>query len=78
MELVLTSTTTGTARAYEWVDQLVADVEDARVWGGLHFRTTMTRTAAHFPQIARDVGREHFLAHQPDGGGGSPRDQDDD
>ena len=39
------------------------DVENARVWGGLHYRTTMTETAKHFPQIARDVGREHFLAH---------------
>ena len=37
-------------------------IEDARVWGGLHFRTTMTDTAKHFPRIARDVGREHFLA----------------
>ena len=53
----LSSTTTGTTRTYETLDELVADVENARVWGGLHFRTTMTETAKHFPQIARDVGR---------------------
>ena len=37
------------------------DVENARVWGGLHFRTTMTRTAKYFPRIARDVGKKYFL-----------------
>ena len=61
VELVLTSTTTGTTRTYGRLDQLVADVENARVWGGLHFRTTMTQTAKHFPRIARDVARRHFL-----------------
>jgi hypothetical protein len=29
--------------------------------GGLHFRTTMTETPKHFPQIARDIGRKYFL-----------------
>ena len=62
VELVVTSTTTGATRTYTHLAQLVADVEDARVWGGLHFRSTMTKTANHFPRIARDVGRQHFLA----------------
>jgi len=61
VELVVSSTVTGTTRTYEKLDDLVADVENARVWGGLHFRTTMTETAKHFPKIARDVGRRHFL-----------------
>ena len=43
------------------LDDIVADVENARVWGGLHYRTTMTQSAKHFTQIARDVGRRHFL-----------------
>jgi hypothetical protein len=60
MQLVVSSTVTGTTRTYQSLGDLVADVEDARVWGGLHFRTTMTETAKHFPQIARDVGRQHF------------------
>jgi PAP2 superfamily len=61
--LVISSTANGAGapRTYKNLDQLVADVENARVWGGLHFRTTMTQTAKHFPQIARDVGRRHFL-----------------
>ena len=64
MQLVISSTAAGAGppRTYENLDELVADVENARVWGGLHFRTTMTETARHFPQIARDVGRQYFLA----------------
>ena len=64
VELTITSTTTGTTRTYRKLDDLVADVENARVWGGLHFRTTMTKTADHFPRIARNVGRAHFLEHE--------------
>jgi PAP2 superfamily len=64
VKLVISSTAAGAGppRTYEALDELVTDVENARVWGGLHYRTTMTKTAKHFPRIARDVGREHFLA----------------
>ena len=57
-------------RTYESLDELITDVENARVWGGLHYRTTMTQTAKHFRQIARDVGRRHFLndKRNPDAG----------
>jgi hypothetical protein len=63
VRLVISSTATGAGapRTYANLDALVADVANARVWGGLHFRTTMTQTAKHFRQIARDVGRRHFL-----------------
>ena len=70
VELVVFSTVTGTTRTYEKLDDLVVDVENARVWGGLHYRTTMTDTAKHFPRIARDVGKRHFLGGRlPDDGG---------
>ena len=49
-------------RTYHHLKDLVADVEDARVWGGLHYRTTMVESAKHFPRIARDVGKRYFLA----------------
>ena len=64
VKLVISSTAAGAGppRTFETLDELVTDVENARVWGGLHYRTTMTDTAKHFPKIARDVGREHFLA----------------
>ena len=64
VEFTVTSTVTGTTRTYENLKHLVADVEDARVWGGLHFRTTMTESARHFQRIAHDVGRQAFLAHR--------------
>ncbi len=59
--LEISSTVTGTTRTYATLDDLVEDVIDARVWSGLHFRTTMTETARHFPRIAREIGRKHFL-----------------
>jgi hypothetical protein len=63
VRIVASSTVMGAGppRTYENIDELVKDVENARVWGGLHYRTTMTESAKHFPQIARDVGRKHFL-----------------
>ena len=61
VRLSLSSTTTGTTRTYERLDDLVTDVENARVWGGLHFRTTMTQTAKDFPKVARAVARQHFF-----------------
>jgi hypothetical protein len=75
VELPVFSTVTNTTRTYENLDDLVEDVGNARVWGGLHYRSTMTKTAKHFPQIARDVGREHFLT---DAGRGRGKDDDDD
>jgi hypothetical protein len=51
----------GPNRTYDNLDDLVKDVENARVWGGLHFRTTMEETARYFPRIAKDIGKEYFL-----------------
>jgi hypothetical protein len=63
VRIVASSTVVGAGppRTYDNIDELVKDVENARVWGGLHYRTTMTRSADHFPRIARDVGRKYFL-----------------
>ena len=61
VQLPVFSTVTQTTRTYKNLDELVFDVENARVWGGLHYRSTMTKTAKHFPKIARDVAREHFF-----------------
>ena len=54
----------GPARTYQDLDDLVQDVENARVWGGLHFRTTMQETAQHFTRIAKDVAKGSFLQHR--------------
>jgi len=61
VKLTLASAVTNTSRTYERLDDLVKEVEDARVWGGLHYRWTMTETAKHFPRIAGDVAKDHFL-----------------
>jgi hypothetical protein len=63
VRLVITSLAPGAGqpRTYENLDELVADVQNARVWGGLHYRSTVEKTAKYFPRIARDVGRKYFL-----------------
>jgi hypothetical protein len=72
---VVSSTVVGTTRTYGNLDDLVTDVENARVWGGLHYRTTMTQSAKHFTQIARDIGRHHFLTDNRDHGDDDNDDQ---
>ena len=63
VKLVITSLAPGAGptRTFNTLDELVKDVENARVWGGLHYRSTMTETAKDFPRIARDVGKRFFL-----------------
>ena len=71
VKLVVSSLAAGAGppRTYETLDELVQDVENARVWGGLHYRWTMLQTAKDFPRIARDVGKRHFLdGRAPDTG----------
>jgi PAP2 superfamily len=53
LDLRLTSTVTGTTRHYTSVPQLTAEVADARVWGGLHWRFS---TAAG-EQVGRAAAR---------------------
>ena len=64
VKLVITSLAPGAGptRTYEKLSDLVADVQNARVWGGLHYRSTVEETSKWFPQIARNVGKHYFLA----------------
>ena len=68
VKLVITSLAPGAGppRTFNNLDELVADVENARVWGGLHYRSTVEKSTKHFPQIAKDVGKHHFLEHEDD------------
>jgi hypothetical protein len=61
VSLTLASTVVGKSRTYDRLDDLVAEIEDARVWGGLHYRTTMQVSAKHYPRIAREIGKHYFL-----------------
>jgi hypothetical protein len=68
VRIVASSTAIGAGlpRTYENLDDLVEDVENARVWGGLHFRSTMEQSAKYFPRIARNVGKRYFLTKTKD------------
>jgi hypothetical protein len=68
IKLVITSLAPGAGppRTFNNLDELVADVENARVWGGLHYRSTVEKSAKHFPRIAKDVGKQYFLEHEDD------------
>ena len=63
VELVITSLAPGAGppRTYDTLDDVVADVQNARVWGGLHYRSTVEQTSKDFPRIAKDVGKRYFL-----------------
>ena len=63
VSFTVSSTTSGAgpARTYDRLDDLVDDVTDARVWAGLHYRTTMDESASHYTGIARDIGKHYFL-----------------
>jgi len=47
-------------RSYASLDEIVDDTANARVWGGLHFRTTMDATARWIRPLVRDALKGHF------------------
>jgi hypothetical protein len=49
-----------TERTYPTLKALVDDVEDARVWSGLHYRNSMREGATLGRQIAKHVMGNHF------------------
>jgi len=59
--IAISSTVVGTTRTYQNLDEIVADVENARVWGGLHFRTTMTPVRQTLHADRPRHRRRHFL-----------------
>jgi hypothetical protein len=57
----LDSTVTGSTRQYARFSEVAEEVQDARVWAGLHFRFSADDGAAIGRQVARLVARHHFL-----------------
>ena len=47
-------------RSYASLDEIVDDTANARVWGGLHFRTTMDPTARWIRPLVRDALEGRF------------------
>jgi hypothetical protein len=60
----MSSTVTGTTRYYDRLSDVVKEVNDARVWGGLHFRNSMMEGAWIGKKVARHVVSNFF---QPTG-----------
>jgi len=53
-------------RSYASLDEIVDDTANARVWGGLHFRTTMDASARWIPQLVRDALKGRFKRTRDD------------
>ncbi len=51
-----------TAHPFERTDDLVKEIIDARVWGGMHFRTSGEHGAELGKEVAKYIGRNHFQA----------------
>jgi hypothetical protein len=47
-------------RSYASLDDILTDTANARIWAGLHFRTTMDATARWIPLVVRDALKGHF------------------
>ena len=59
-EFGLDSTVTGSTRQYARFSEVAEEVQDARVWAGIHFRFSTEDGAAIGRQVARLVTRHHF------------------
>ena len=59
-EFGLDSTVTGRSRQYTRFSEVAEEVQDARVWAGIHFRFSTDDGAAIGRQVARLVTRHHF------------------
>jgi hypothetical protein len=54
------STVTGTTHVYESTDDLVHDVRNGRVWGGMHFRNSVVVGTELGKDVAKWVAKQHF------------------
>ena len=59
-EFGLDSTVTGSTRQYARFSEVAAEIQDARVWAGIHFRFSTEDGATIGRRVARLVTRHHF------------------
>jgi hypothetical protein len=59
--ITLSSTVTNTTRTFTNTDDLVKEVIDARIFGGMHFRTSVVEGKVLGTKVAKWVARHHFL-----------------
>jgi hypothetical protein len=58
--ITLSSAVTGTRRTFPRTDDLVKEIVDARIFGGMHYRFSVVRGANQGRKAARNVARQHF------------------
>ena len=62
--ITLTSTVTNTARTFESTDDMIREIIDARVWAGIHYRTSDIHGTVIGKQVAHWVSKHYFLPAQ--------------
>jgi hypothetical protein len=58
--ITLSSTVTGTSRTFHKTDDLVSEIIVARIYGGMHFRTSCVRGKVQGEKVAKWVAKHHF------------------
>ncbi|MDM0116677.1 vanadium-dependent haloperoxidase [Variovorax sp. J22R133] len=56
------STVTGSTHSFDSVDAMIENVQQARIHGGMHFRTATVDGRTLGERVTRQVAREHFTA----------------
>jgi hypothetical protein len=59
--ITLTSTLTNTAHSFDSTDDLIREIIDARVWAGIHYRTSVVQGTVIGREVAHWVSKHYFL-----------------
>ena len=54
------SMATGTTHHFDLTDDLVHEIRDARVWGGMHFRSSVNAGAELGKEVGKWVAKNRF------------------
>ena len=65
-------------RSYGSLDEIIEETANARVWGGLHYRTTMDVSARWIKRVVRDALKGKFEPIRGRGHQKDVEDEDDD
>ena len=60
VKITLTSTVTGTSRTFTSTDDLIKEIIDARVFGGMHYRSSVVQGAVLGRKVAHWVSSRYF------------------
>jgi hypothetical protein len=60
VNITLSSTITNTSRTFNNTDDLIKEIIDARVFGGMHYRTSVVHGAVIGKKVARWMNKFHF------------------